>query len=373
MTLLVLLAVSSLLAEAQPRPCRPARQAMLLEIDKVQQAQHNVGLAVYVLHRGAVVLDLSLGYADLEDSSRVRASSRFGLASITKAFTGIALLKLVDEQRIDLDQPIQRYVPTFPVKSERPITLRMLAAHLGGIRHWGSERGPLLYARHFVDVDSILPLFANDTLAVPPATRYSYSSYGYNLLASAMQHAAGVPFQEIVGTRIIGPLALRSTGFDDTRVVMPGRVRRYTFYDLDTFAQLREPRRVPEWDYSHNMAGGNMVGTTRELARFARLVTRPGFLSSESYQVLTTPPVIDRATSSMAAGWFIRPRTDSLPLRLSISGSNAGLQAAISSYPEEDLVVVILSNSWGLGSSSGDLVVGLPERLARRCMAARSN
>lgn len=354
-----------------PRSCDAARPAMTAEINTLQAAQRNVGLAAYVLHRGKPVLDVSLGYADLEDSSRVRPSTRFGVASITKAFTGIALLKLVDEGRIDIDQPIQRYVAAFPVKPQGTITLRMLAAHLGGIRHWSNERGPVLYARHFTDVDSILPLFADDTLVVPPATRYSYSSYGYNLLASAMQHAASVPFQDIVRTRILDPLRLVATDFDDVRMVMPNRARRYSFYDLTTFATLAAPLRVPDWDYSHNIAGGNMVSTTAELARFARAVTQPGFLSPASLRALRTLPQIGTSTSTMSFGWFVRPRSDSLPARLNITGSNAGLQAGVFSYPDDDLVVVVLSNTWGIGSSSGDLVVGLPERIAHLCLAAR--
>jgi CubicO group peptidase (beta-lactamase class C family) len=344
---------------------------MRAEVDGVQKSQHNVGVGAYVLHRGRPVLDLSLGYADLEDSTRVSSRTRFGVASITKAFTGVALLKLVDEGKIDVDQPIQRYVPTFPVKPQGPITVRMLAAHLGGIRHWASERGPALYARHFTDVDSILPLFASDTLVVAPATRYSYSSYGYNLLASAMQHAAGVPYQEIVRSRILAPLALTSTAFDDVRQVLPYRARRYSYYDLVTFDTLAAPQRVPEWDYSHNIAGGNMVATTAELARFARAVTRPGFLLPASLRMLRTAPTIGTATSPMGFGWFVRAANDTLPFRLGISGSNAGLQAALLSFPDDDLVVVVLTNTWGMGSRSGDFVSGLPERMARRCLAAR--
>jgi CubicO group peptidase (beta-lactamase class C family) len=247
----------------------------------------------------------------------------------------------------------------------------MLAAHLGGVRHWSNERGPELYARHFTDVDSILPLFANDTLVLPPATRYSYSSYGYNLLASAMQHAVGMPYQEIVRTRVLAPIGLVATNFDDVRAVLPNRARRYSFYDLATFASLKTPMRVPDWDYSHNIAGGNMVGTTAELARFARVVTRPGFLSSASLAALRTAPTIGAATSKMSFGWFVRAKSDSLPFRLHINGSNAGLQAALFSYPDEDLVVVVLSNSWGIGSSSGDLVSALPENIALRCLGVR--
>lgn len=365
---IALIAPAPSFAKAQPRACTRARPALIRAVDSVQASQRNTGLSVLVSHRGTTVLELFQGFADLEDSTRVSRATRFGIASLTKAFTGVALLKLVDEGRIDVDRTVESYVPAMSGKPAGPVTLRMLAAHVGGVRHWAAERGPTLYARHITDVDSILPLFASDTLVAPPATRYSYSSYGYNLLASAMQHGAGERYQDIVRTRVLEPLGLRATGFDDARAVMPFRARRYSYYDLETFAQLAAPVRVPEWDYSHNMAGGNMVGTAEELARFARAATRPGFLSGASLSALRTSPRIGASSSTMSFGWFIRPANDSLPLRLNINGSNAGLQAALFSYPDDDLVVVILANSWGIGSSSGDLVVGLPERLARHCL-----
>ncbi len=79
----------------------------------------------------------------------------------------------------------------------------------------------------------------------------------------------------MAGSRILAPLGLTSTAFDDLRRVMPYRARRYSYYNVTTFDSLAVPQRVPEWDYSHNIAGGNMVATTAELARFARVVTRP--------------------------------------------------------------------------------------------------
>jgi hypothetical protein len=87
--------------------------------------------------------------------------------------------------------------------------------------------------------------------------------------------------------------------------------------------------------------------------------------------MLRTAPTIGTATSPMGFGWFVRAANDTLPFRLGISGSNAGLQAALLSFPDDDLVVVVLTNTWGMGSRSGDFASGLPERMARRCLAAR--
>ena len=216
--------------------CRDRRQALRDALADIQRRQRNIGLSALVMLGGETVLAENLGYADLEHRVPVTNETRFGVASITKAFTGLSLLKLHEAGRIDLDAPIQRYVPAFPVKPGGVITARLLAAHLAGIRHWGPERNAALYARHFDDVNDIIALFKDDTLVAPPGTKASYSSYGYNLIGAAIQSASGVKYQDYVNREIISRLGLRNTGFDDVRRVLPNRARRYSYFDPWTFA-----------------------------------------------------------------------------------------------------------------------------------------
>ena len=332
----------------------------------VHERQRNVGLSAAILLRGRLVASWSLGMADLESRRPVTTDTRFGIASITKAFTGVALLQAHQRGQVDLDAPIQRYVPRFPVKPGTPITLRLLAAHLGGIRHWGPERGPALYARHFDDVNDILPLFAADPVAVPAGSKYSYSSYGYNLIAAALESATRVQFQRLVTTGILEPLRLHDTGFDDVRRGDPRMARRYSYYDLDSGAELAGPVHVPDWDYSHNIAGGNMSSTAEDLVRFARALMKPGLLTPGSIDLLSTRPTIGGVESPMSFGWFVAPRGQK-PRQWHMTGSNAGLQAALYVFPDDDLAVAVLSNTWGVGSRSGDMA-DLPLRLGRLCL-----
>jgi CubicO group peptidase (beta-lactamase class C family) len=182
----------------------------------------------------------------------------FSIASITKAFTGVALLKLVEARRIDLDAEIQRCVPDFPRHpSGRPVTLRMLVHHLGAARHWGPERNERLYARHFDDVHDILALFRDDPWVpdLAPLTRYAYSSYGYDVLAMAIQTASGASFQQFLTQAVLSPLNLASVQFDRPGLGGVRRPSRYSWYDLADFHELTDaPQRVPDWDYSYNTA-----------------------------------------------------------------------------------------------------------------------
>ena len=368
----IVLCASAAPLDAQRSPqlaaCRAKSPALRNAIADVQRRQRNVGLSVLVMLGGETVVAENLGFADLEHRVPVTSETRFGVASITKAFTGLALLKLHEAKRIDLDAPIQRYVPAFPVKPGGAITPRLLAAHLAGIRHWAQERNADLYARHFDDVNDILPLFKDDTLVAPPGTKYSYSSYGYNLLGAAIQSASGVKYQDYVNREIISRLGLKSTGFDDVRRVLPNRARRYSYFHPWTFAiDSVSVYRVPDWDYSHNTAGGNMYSTAADLARLGRAIERQGFLSQQSLDLLNRRPRVGAVQASMSFGFFVSDST--APHRLlSIGGSNAGLQSGLQVYPDDDLVIVVLANTWGIGSNSGEMNGVFPSRLAAICM-----
>jgi serine beta-lactamase-like protein LACTB, mitochondrial len=285
-------------------PCGANARAIHEAAAALQQKQRNVGLAIAVSTGNAIVYSDSLGSADLEHRVPVGAHTRFGIASVTKAFTGAAVLRLWERGILDLDADVRKYVPQFPAKPEGTITPRLLAAHLAGIRHWKSERTAELYARHFEDVEQILPLFADDPLESPPGQAYRYSSYGYDLLGAVVQRASGKPYTRVVEEEIVKPLALTETGFDDVRKVLPDRARRYSFYDPWSFAESSEPLRVPEWDYSHNLAAGNMFSTAPDLARFGAAFARPGLLGPAAWRLLGADPGGGAASSPVRFGWF---------------------------------------------------------------------
>ena len=217
-------------------------------------------------------------------------------------------------------------------------------------------------------MNDVLALFKDDTLVAPPGTKASYSSYGYNLIGAAIQSASGVKYQDYVNREIISRLGLKNTGFDDVRRVMPNRARRYSYFDPWTFAvDSNAVYRVPEWDYSHNIAGGNMYSTAADLARLGRAIEQPGLLSKESLELLYRRPSVGAVQAPMSFGFFVSDSTMAHRL-LNIGGSNAGVQSGLFVYPDDDLVIVVLSNTWGIGSNSGEMNGVLLSRLAAICM-----
>ena len=142
------------------------------------------GLSVAVGLDGRIVWAEGFGWADIEQRVPVRPSSKFRVGSVAKPITVALLALLYESGDIDLDAPVQRYLPSFPEK-QYPITARQLAGHLAGIRHYQGDE--FLGSRHYETVLDGLEIFRDDPLLFEPGTQFSYSSYGYNLLSAVLR------------------------------------------------------------------------------------------------------------------------------------------------------------------------------------------
>jgi CubicO group peptidase (beta-lactamase class C family) len=165
------------------------------------------------------------GWADVENNVPAKAESAYRLASITKTITAVAVLALAEEGKLDLDSPIQKYVPAFPRK-KWPVTVRQLLGHIGGISHYKNDDAE----NHIKDPKNTreaLAIFEDFDLVAEPGTRYHYSTYGYNLLGAAIEGASGLPYGQFIKSRILDPLDMSGTRLDHPLEIITNRVRGY--------------------------------------------------------------------------------------------------------------------------------------------------
>lgn len=320
---------------------------------EVHEKQQNVGLAAVIFRGGDIFFSDYLGFADIEHQVPVSNQTKFGVASITKLFTAVTLLKLHGDGKIDLDAPVQKYIPEFPRKSDKDITIRMLATHQSGIPH-PQKRTPTLFATHYERAVKAIEVFIDDTLLFEPGSQTKYSSSNYNLLAAVVERVTGKLFTEVVKEMIFIPLNLINTSFDNVMRPISNRARRYSFYHPWTYAESDTLYRVPTWDYSFNMGGGNIISTANDIAKFGSALWKSDFLPEEQLRLLYTKP------------WFGEPYKDGMFIY--VTGSNPGVQAGLTIYPEEKIVTVVLSNTWGKGSRSAEMVK-LASVLSLKCLA----
>ncbi len=328
----------------------------------------NVGYQLHISDRGRVVLDAQIGYARLEDSMPVEANTRFLIMSVTKAFTGAALVKTASMGLVNLDVPLAEYVPEYPHGDHPRMTLRTLAAHTAGAPHLGHPERKALYVEHFsTAVAALAPILELD-LVHEPGSAYAYSSGNYNLIAAALEKTSGQSFAVLLDRTVLSPLGLKDTGLLNVQSPTPRLARNYTFYDLWTYADLEEPQIVPTWDYSFNPGGGAMISTARDLVRFGEAFLAPGFFTPEELALFSSPISPD-PESPWSFGWFVG-QTDGMR-RLRISGATQGVMASLYVFPDEGIVAAAIVNSWSRHARDGELIFEGVERIVTTYLEER--
>ena len=297
------------------------------------------GASVTVFRNGRQIWSEGLGVADVENNVPVTRLTKFRIGSVSKSITAAAMATLVEEGKLDLDAPIQKYVPSFPAKNY-PITTRELAGHLAGIRHYAGNE--FRSNTHYASVTSSLDIFKDDTLLFRPGDKYSYSTYGFVLVSAVIEGAAGEPFLSYMQRRVFDPIGMRNTVPEFPDSIILHRARFYT--RSDSLSPIVNAAPV---DNSNKWAGGGFISTTEDLAKFGQAMLDAKILKRATVDSLWTPQhTTDGKATMYGMGWFVR--TDSTGRRsVSHGGGSVGGTAQLVIYPEEKLVFAFLFNGDG--------------------------
>ncbi len=293
------------------------------------------GLALAVAVNGRLVYAHGFGYADLEERVPAWPTTKFRIGSISKPLTAVALMQLVEQGRVDLDAPVQKYVPSFPDKGAT-ITPRLLAGHLAGIRHYKDDE--FLIAKHYDSVLEGLKIFENDPLIAPPGTKFSYSSYGFNLLSAVIQGVSGEDFVSYMQQHVFAPLGLVDTLADQNRPIIEQRSR---FYEHEKDGTLDN---APYVDNSYKWAGGGFLSTSEDLVRFGSALLKPGFLKADSLRLLfTSQRTTAGPETGYGMGWFVH-KSQSGQRIYEHAGGSVGGSSQLIIYPDTGVAVVLVTN-----------------------------
>ena len=239
------------------------------------------------------------GFADLENKVPAKADSAYRLASVSKSMTALAVMQLVEKKKIDLDAEVQTYVSYFP-KKQWPVTVRQVLGHIGGISHYQNYEKEGHIKEHKSTREAIA-IFQDFDLVAEPGTRYSYSSYGYNLLAAIVEAASGMSFGDYMKQNVWGPAGMNDTRLDDPEDVIPNRVRGYRLLS----GQVKNSEFV---DISSRFGGGGTRSTVPDLLKYATSIMENRLLSREGMIAATTSmSTRDGRLTNYAMGWDTTP------------------------------------------------------------------
>jgi CubicO group peptidase (beta-lactamase class C family) len=324
---------------SKPPDTRPALDVDA--IDRLFSAYDRPGVpgaAVLVVKNGDVTLARGYGFADLDNKTPVTERTNFRLASLSKAFTAMAVMLLVKEGRLDLDDHVAGVVPEFPAYG-RDITIRHLLSHTSGLRPYQTliprgGTGP------FKDRDVLALLQRTDTLLFPAGSAFRYGDTGYAVLALAVEAVSRQPFGRFLHDRIFAPLGMTSTvAWETGEPAIPHRALGYT--ETPTGYRLADQSPV-----SAVLGDGGIYSSVHDLAAWSRALDAHKIVGGRLHDLVWSPATLtDRAATHYGFGWFVD--RDAGDARAFHHGETSGFTNYIVKYLDRRLTVVILTNRRG--------------------------
>ena len=297
------------------------------------------GAAVLVVQDGRPVLRKGYGLANVELSVPVRPEMVFRVGSATKQFTSACILKLVEEGRLRLDDPISKYLPDYPSPAGRSVTIAQLLTHTSGIKSATEMPTWFPHMREDWTVPQLIGFFANEPLEFAPGTRWHYTNSGYILLGAILEKVTGRPYAEIVADWIFQPLGMKDTRYGSETPIIPGRADGYR----------KTPDGVinaPYLSMTQPFSAGALVSTVDDLARWQAALDRGEILSAESRRRMWTPVVLpDGRPTRYGFGWAIWSYQGH-PV-VEHGGTINGFSTANMRLPDDRIYVAVLSNCGG--------------------------
>jgi len=300
------------------------------------------GLVVAITDRQQVRKVIVHGYADLKTRQPLAATSRFGIGSISKAFTAIALMELADEGRFDPQAPIVRYLPAFAVNSHyAPITGQDLLSHTAGLPSYLVDTSSSRYV--LVQLKDFTPTYA-------PGAHWWYSNTGFQVLGYALEDIAGMPYHTIIQQRVLERLGMSASASvidDSERARMAVSYMRWP-YD-GSYVEF------PWFEYS--AGDSSIVSDAADMCAYVRFYLNRGvgprgrLLSEAAFIKLTTPILNDYA-------YGLEINKDKGATIIKHSGGIAGYHSEIEAHLQDGFGLVFLSNG-GLDGTMKDWIVSV--------------
>lgn len=289
-----------------------------------------------IIHNGEIVWLGAQGFADLENNVPATDKSVYRMASISKVITAVAVMQLVEQGKIKLDEDARKYIPYFPAKRWK-FSVRQLLTHTAGIRNYRST-GEFESKEYFQSTKEAINYLAKDSLEYEPGTRYHYTTLSYNLIAAIIESVSGLSFSDYLKKNIFEPAGMNSTYPDFQRNIIPFRTKGY---DRNKYRKLQNAALA---DLSIKIPGGGLLSNAEDLLKFSESFLNGKLIKLTILDSMMMPTKL-RNGNNINYGLGIALGSDESGRKyITHSGTGTGFSSLLVIFPQEKTAVVHLIN-----------------------------
>lgn len=314
-------------------------------------ALHIPGVSVAVVRRGEIILARGYGHANLELQTLARDTTAYAIYSVTKTFTAVATMMLVEEGKADLDDRISKHVPGLPA-AWGAVTIRHILTHTSGLPNWRDHASKLRDVASDYTKPEVLELIAHLPLLSAPGERWNYVETGFFLLGMMIERVSGMPYDEFLENRIFVPLRMNDTRLDSRVDLVPERADGYSW-------QGGRFRNALWYSPTLTYSTAGLVSTVLDLAKWDAALYTDRLLKKSTLQQMWTNARLNDGTVVVQTGlgFGLSPfsKADRLYRRVGHVGGAEGFASSMSRFVDEELTVIVLSNAGQKGFTISDV------------------
>jgi D-alanyl-D-alanine carboxypeptidase len=289
-----------------------------------------------VIRNGKVVKSAGYGLANVEHKVPATKKTVYQLGSITKQFTAVAVMMLVEAGKLNVDEAVSNILADLPA-SWSGVTVRHLLTHTSGITGYTSLPNFQSMERKDVTHAEVIKSVASLPLEFKPGEKWNYSNTGYYLLGMIIEKLSAKGYSGYLQEKIFGPLGMSSTRTNDLSAIIPNRAAGYT-------RRGEEVRIAPMISMSWPFSAGVLVSTVTDMAKWDAAVGTDKLLKKSSWDMVWTPVRLnDGSTHPYGFGWAVE--SENGHRRIEHGGGIPGFTTDMARYPDDGLTVVVLTNS----------------------------
>ena len=294
--------------------------------------------AALVAENGKVVYRGAFGMANIEWNIPNTPDTKFRLGSITKQFTAMLTLQLVEQGKIKLDGKVSDYLPDYRKDIGDKVTVHHLLTHTSGIPSYTSQPGFFQnVSRNPYKVGEFVKQYASGNLEFEPGSKYTYNNSGYFLLGAIIEQVTGKSYEQVLKEKILDPAGMKNTGYDHHNTIIPKRASGYSKTPDGYTNALYLDMSIP-------YAAGSMYSTVEDLYLWDQALYTDKLISAQSKALMYKPFLQD-----YAYGWVVTNasfKQNDKPVQVITHGGGInGFTTTIVRYPNEKNLIVMLDNT----------------------------
>ena len=300
-----------------------------------------VGIAGGYAVDGKIIWANAAGLSDKKKKTPFQINTKTRIASIAKPMTAIAIMQLFEQGKIDLDAPLQKYIPDFPNKKEGQITVRHLLQHASGIGAYKSKK-EANNKKNYATLTDASKIFRDRDLLFIPGKGFNYTTYGYVILGIVIENVSGMSYEEYLKANIWDKAGMENTSVERQKVEYKNKSETY---HRNNRGKIKKAKCN---DLSDRVPGGGIQSTVTDLLKFGNAVLDHTLIKESTLQMMIVDSGLKKEGNGYGFGWYLYGDNPKHGNVFGHTGTQLGASTMLFIVPDKNICSVTVANTSGI-------------------------